>query len=697
MNEQYLSVFIEETREYLQLLNEKMLSLESNPDDIEVINEIFRALHTLKGMSATMGFENMAKLCHKMENIFDLFRNQKAFVDSEIIDALFAGIDTLEKMLQKILDDRSDEMDISDLLEIYESFYSRASSGVEVQKNGVEDEDKGTSFGNEKAKGSEGSTTVPISIEESVLNVIKEAIEEEFKAFYLKVTLREGTMLKSARMYMVFHKIEEVGGEILKSVPSVEDIEDEKFDRTVELIVVCKIVKEKLAELIRDISEIEEVNIIEIDSEKLKAQVFSSEEKKEVEQGTDSKNPKTSQVDRIKESNVTNFSSKITQTIRVDIEKLDTLMNLMGELVISRSRIMETLKKYQIKEIDESLAQLSRITLDLQNIVMKIRMVPIAFVFNRFPRMVRDLSKKLNKEINLIITGQETELDRTVVDEIGDPLLHLLRNAIDHGIESKEEREAKGKQPIGTVKLDAHHEGNNVVIEVSDDGRGLDREKILKRAIEKGLIDEASATTLTDEKIFSFIFEPGFSTAEEVSDVSGRGVGMDVVKSTIEALNGSVQIESVKDRGTKAIIKLPLTLAIIQALLVTIGDFIYAIPLVNVEETLSIKKEEIKIVEKKPVIYIRGEIIPLTNLKELFQLPHTESDEDALNIVIVHSGTRKYGLMVDELLGQDDIVIKSLGKLLKGIKEFSGGAILGDGSIALILDIPNIVDNLQGV
>ncbi|MCD6546427.1 MAG: chemotaxis protein CheA [Thermotogae bacterium] len=696
MNEQYLSVFIEETREYLQLLNEKMLSLESNPDDIEVINEIFRALHTLKGMSATMGFENMAKLCHKMENIFDLFRNQKAFVDSEIIDVLFAGIDTLEKMLQKILDDRSDEIDISDLLEIYESFYSRASSGVEVQKNGVEDEDKGTSFGNEKAN-SEGSTTVPISIEESVLNVIKEAIEEEFKAFYLKVTLREGTMLKSARMYMVFHKIEEVGGEILKSVPSVEDIEDEKFDRTVELIVVCKIAKEKLAELIRDISEIEEVNIIEIDSEKLKAQVFSSEEKKEVEQGTDSKFSKTSQVDKIKESNVMNFSSKITQTIRVDIEKLDTLMNLMGELVISRSRIMETLKKYQIKEIDESLAQLSRITLDLQNIVMKIRMVPIAFVFNRFPRMVRDLSKKLNKEINLIITGQETELDRTVVDEIGDPLLHLLRNAIDHGIESKEERIAKGKQPIGTVKLDAHHEGNNVVIEVSDDGRGLDREKILKRAIEKGLIDEASATTLTDEKIFSFIFEPGFSTAEEVSDVSGRGVGMDVVKSTIEALNGSVQIESVKDRGTKVIIKLPLTLAIIQALLVTIGDFIYAIPLVNVEETLSIKKEEIKIVEKKPVIYIRGEIIPLTNLKELFQLPHTESDEGAFNIVIVHSGTRKYGLMVDELLGQDDIVIKSLGKLLKGIKEFSGGAILGDGSIALILDIPNIVDNLQGV
>jgi two-component system chemotaxis sensor kinase CheA len=325
---------------------------------------------------------------------------------------------------------------------------------------------------------------------------------------------------------------------------------------------------------------------------------------------------------------------------------------------------------------------------------MKIRMVPIAFVFNRFPRMVRDLSKKLNKEINLVITGQETELDRTVVDEIGDPLLHLLRNAIDHGIESKDERLAKGKSPIGTVRLDAHHEGNNVVIEVSDDGRGLDRDKILKKAIEKGLINEVSASSMTDEKVFSLIFEPGFSTAENVSDVSGRGVGMDVVKSTIETLNGSVQIESIKDQGTKVTIKLPLTLAIIQALLVTVEDFVYAIPLVNVEETLSIKDDEVKIVEKKPVIYIRGEIIPLINLKELFGLPVQKSDKNVLNVVIVQSGSRKYGLMVDGLLGQDDIVIKSLGKMLKNIKEFSGGAILGDGSIALILDVPNIVASL---
>jgi len=700
MNEQYLSVFVEETKEYLQLLNEKMLVLENNPEDIETVNEIFRALHTLKGMSATMGFENMAKLSHKMENIFDLFRNRKASVEVEIMDALFAGVDTLERMLQKILEEGNDEIDILSLLEIYEGFYSKKESQSEVKSNEKETKEKNENTSEEFEKreaieSTKGAQVISIDIEESVMNVVKEAIEKGYKAYYLKIILQEGTMLKSARMYMVFHKIEEIGGQILKSIPPVEDIENEKFERTVELVIVCQYNKEKIFEIINEISEIEKVIVMEILPEKVEAQKSqpkASDETRIEEKQYTSEKEKIKEIN--KEKNATALTSKITQTIRVDIDKLDTLMNLMGELVISRSRIMETLRKYQIKEIDESLAQLSRITLDLQNIVMKIRMVPIAFVFNRFPRMVRDLSRKLNKEVNLIITGQETELDRTVVDEIGEPLLHLLRNSIDHGIESKEERIGKGKPPVGTVTLDARHEGNNVVIEVSDDGRGLDREKILKRAIEMGLINETNVSTLTDEKIFSFIFSPGFSTAENVSDVSGRGVGMDVVKSTIEALNGSVQIESVKDQGTKVTIKLPLTLAIIQALLVTVTDFVYAIPLVNVEETLSITKDEIKIVEKKPVIYIRGEIIPLINLKELFQLPHEESNNIDLNVVIVHSGARKYGLMVDKLLGQDDIVIKSLGKLLKGIKEFSGGAILGDGSIALILDVPNIVNGL---
>jgi two-component system chemotaxis sensor kinase CheA len=365
-------------------------------------------------------------------------------------------------------------------------------------------------------------------------------------------------------------------------------------------------------------------------------------------------------------------------------------MNLMAELVIARSRINETLKKYNIKQVDESLSQLSRITLDLQNIVMKIRMVPVAYVFNRFPKMVNDLSKSFNKEVRLMISGQETELDRTVVDEIGDPLVHLLRNIIDHAIETKEERLKKGKPAAGTARLNAKHEGNNVVIEVIDDGKGLDKEAILRKSIEKGLISESEASFLSDEEIFSFVFLPNFSTKEKVTEISGRGVGMDVVKTRIENLNGSVSLESVKDVGTKVKIKLPLTLAIIQALLVNVGHNVYAIPIAVIDSTLNLPVSEIQMIQSREVVVIRGEIIPLVRLNEVFSLP-TEENRQNIHIVITRVGQKKYGFVVDRLLGQDDIVIKSLGKLLKDVREFSGAAILGDGRIALILEGTNIV------
>ena len=365
-------------------------------------------------------------------------------------------------------------------------------------------------------------------------------------------------------------------------------------------------------------------------------------------------------------------------------------MNLMGELVIARSRIVETLKKYSIKEVDESLAQLSRITLDLQNIVMKIRMVPIAYVFNRFPRMVRDLAKQMNKEVDFIIKGEDTELDRTFVEEIGDPLLHLLRNAIDHGIESKEERIAKGKPPKGTIILSARHEGNNVVIEIVDDGRGIDRDKVIKKAVERGLIDEAKAMMLPDDKVFELIFLPGFSTKDEVTEISGRGVGMDVVKNVVESLNGSVSIESQKDKGTKVTIRLPLTLAIIQALLVKVKDFVYAIPIATIDSTLKITKEDIQVVQDQEVVVIRKEVVPIIKLWEALGIPHDEESQ-SMNVVIIKMGNRKYGIVVDTLIGQDDIVIKSLGKLFSDVREFSGGAVLGDGSIALILDVANLM------
>jgi len=453
----------------------------------------------------------------------------------------------------------------------------------------------------------------------------------------------------------------------------VEDIEEEKFENEVELFVISPVDQEKLSEALSSIADIEKVIV--------KSIIPVTEKKATYEEKEEKTEEKKEEVTRKK---------IVSQTVRVDIEKLDTLMDLMGELVIARSRILETLKKYNIKEIDESLTQLSRITLDLQNVVMKIRMVPIAFVFNRFPRMVRDLAKKMNKEINFIMRGEDTELDRTFVEEIGEPLLHLLRNAIDHGIEPKEERIAKGKPPVGTLILSARHEGNNVVIEVEDDGRGIDKEKILRKAIERGLVDESKATSLSDQEILNFLFVPGFSTKEKVSEVSGRGVGMDVVKNVVESLNGSISIESEKDRGTKVTIRLPLTLAIIQALLVKVNNLVYAIPIANIDTTLRISRGDLQRVQDKNVIVIRGEVIPVYKLWEVLQIEH-EREEEEMEVVIVRIGNRKYGIIVDELLGQDDIVIKSLGKVFSDVREFSGAAILGDGSIALIINVSGIV------
>jgi len=660
MNEQYLSVFVDESKEYIQTLNDSLLKLEKDYQDAEAINETFRALHTLKGMSGTMGFETMSKLCHKMEQLLDKIRSKKIKLDSKMLDQLFIGVDVLDKMIASIVKNGTDHLPDFDVM-VFAQNFEVLSSLVEIVEPTKEER--------EPAEQAE--------ITESVQKVITEAEKEGYSAYQLIITLSEGTQFKAVRMYMVFKAIEEHGGQILSSKPSVEDIEQEKFGRDVELIIVIREDKESLRNMIMSISEIERVTIKDISQKEVQVQTAAkveSEEKK-IFEGVKTEASKEKR--------------RLTQTVRVDIDKLDNLMNLMGELVISRSRIGDTLRKYSIKEVDESLSQLNRISLDLQNVVMKIRMVPIAFVFNRFPRMVRDLAKQLGKEINFVVEGEDTELDRTFVEDIGEPLLHMLRNAIDHGIESKEERLAKGKPPIGTVVLSARHEGNNVVIEVRDDGRGIDRSAVLKKAIEKGLVTEAQAETLPDEKVYEFLFMPGFSTKTETTELSGRGVGLDVVKNVVESLNGTVSIESAKNKGTTITMRLPLTLAIIQALLVKVNNFVYAIPIANIDSTLSISKQQIQKIQDRQVSVIRGEIIPIVRLWDILELKH-EGDDTIYNTVIVRVGNRKYGLTVDTLIGQEDIVIKSLGKIFSDVRIFSGGAILGDGSIALILDVANI-------
>ncbi len=671
MNEQYFSIFIDETKEYLQALNDSLLKLERNKEDIEAVNETFRALHTLKGMAGTMGFDSMTKLCHKMEQVLDMVRSGNLKIDDTLLDKLFLGIDVLDKILKSIIESGNESLKDFDLDELIASFSQVSEQRKEVNK--PEEAESKT----EESHTFQGK----LEIDDSVKRVIESAISKGFEAYYLKVTLEEGTVFKAVRAYMVFQKIEQIGGEILLCSPPVEELEEEKFDRDFEIIIV---VRDKKKEEVRDaLMSISEIENVVIQNAKVKQMSSDGVNKVYAEKAIAKTGSPEKPEPKAKKR-------RLTQTVRVDIDKLDTLMNLMGELVISRSRIIDTLKRYNIKDVDESLSQLSRITLDLQNIVMKVRMVPVAFVFNRFPRMVRDLSKQLGKEINFVIKGEETELDRTFVEEIGEPLLHLIRNAIDHGIESKEERLALGKPPTGNVVLSAHHEGNNVVIEVQDDGRGIDKNDVLKHAIERGLVTESEAAGYSDEKIFEFLFTPGFSTKDEASEVSGRGVGMDVVKNVVGSLNGNVSIESLPGKGTTVSIRLPLTLAIIQALLVRVKSLVYAIPIANIDSTLSISHDEIQNIQDREVIVIRGEIIPITKLWETLQIPHNKVGE-SMNAVIVKVGNKKHGIIVDALIGQEDIVIKSLGKLFLDVKEFSGGAILGDGSIALILNVTNII------
>jgi len=683
---EYLSVFIDESKEYVQLLNESLLELEKNTSDMEQINRAFRALHTLKGMAGTMGFEVLAKLCHRMESYLDGARSSKIKISSNELDFLFAGLDMIDKMIQNIVNNGTDEIpdDVNSLASVFERIAagekveSKSKTSGEKQSERKDDDSKNFKKLSEKRENKETSPQVGSDsfANEIIKDVLDEANKRKIPAYNVVINLQEGTQLKSARMYMVFHTLEELGVDIIKSIPSVEDIEAEKFDLTIELMCVGNVSQEKIYEKVMKISEIKSVIVRPIE-EKGKAVKSNEDEEQSIDNG--------------KQKGEEQKKTKITQTVRVDIEKLDTLMNLMGELVIARSRIADILKKYNIKEVDESLAQLSRITLDLQNVVMKVRMVPIEFVFNRFPRMVRDLSRSLNKEINFVMEGEETELDRTFVEVIGDPLVHLIRNAIDHGIEKKEERISNGKPPIGTVKISARHEGNNVVIEVEDDGRGMNREKIMRKAIEKGLITEERAIGMPDEKIFEYVFLPGFSTKDEVSELSGRGVGMDVVKSTVDSLNGTVSLESKLGKGSKVTIRLPLTLAIIQALLIKVNKYVYAIPISIIDSTLNISSKDIRVVQNEEVIVIRGEVIPLVKLWHVFGMEHEETPKE-MNVVVVKAGVRKYGLTVDTLIGQEDIVIKSLGKIFSDVKIFSGGATLGDGSIALILDVMNIIE-----
>lgn len=600
---QYMSMFLEESMDNLQTLNDSLLQLEQEPDDIDKLNEIFRVAHTIKGMAATMGFNEMSELTHKMEDVLSNFREGDLKVTQNVVTVLFKCLDTLEQMVNNISEEVDEKVPIDHIIEELEKAANGDISSQENEKEAIEtiEENK-----------SEGNSTIPLN--EYDLNVIKQAEDRGFNAYEIKIILSENTLLKSARAFLIFKNLEEYG-EIIKSVPIAEDIENENFDFEINLIYLTTKGKEEIYDILANISEVDNVMVDNVDvqlkreekiesievKEKVKEQINNIDIKKPEEENTDKKTkveenkPKANKrVAKPKENN----HKKAHQSVRVDLERLDKFMNMVSELVIHRTRLEQISTNHKLTDLNETLEQVARTTSDLQDLVMKIRMLPLDIVFNRFPRMVRDLSVELDKEMELIVQGADTELDRTVIDEIGEPLIHLIRNAADHGVEPREERVKKGKDPIGKIRLIAYQEGTKAVIKVEDDGGGVPVDKVKAKAERIGINTEG----MSDNDIRNLIFAQGFSTNEKVTDISGRGVGMDVVKTKITALGGTVDLISEEGKGSSFIIRLPLTLQIIQALLVGVGNETMAISLGYIDRVIDYEKDIVKKTNNKEVI-----------------------------------------------------------------------------------------------
>lgn len=675
---QYLEVFIEESKEHLQSCNEHLLELERNPDNLQIVNEIFRSAHTLKGMSATMGYEDLASLTHQMENVLDAIRNQKVAFSPEILDVIFLAVDDLEAMIESIASGGDGKRDVSDVVEKLVAIESGESTIVATAANEV------------------AATAVAVAnvsmnqYDEFEMTVLQQSRDQGYYAYEITVTLKSDCLLKAARVFMIFEALESLG-EVIKSNPPVEELEEEKFDYSFVITIVSKETSEHIEERLMRVSEVEKVEVNAFSS--LQSNYTQNDNQVEII----SESPKeqdnlldiptsNEQVQKEEEKQNSQVSKQTSKTIRVNIERLDILMNLFEELVIDRGRLEQISQDLQVQELDETVERMSRITGDLQNIILNMRMVPVETVFNRFPRMVRQLARDLNKKINLEIIGADTELDRTVIDEIGDPLVHLIRNALDHGVETPEVRKANNKNEEGTVVLRAYHSGNHVFIELEDDGAGINKQKVLEKAINRGIVSQETAKGLTDSQIAELILSSGFSTADKISDISGRGVGLDVVKSTIESLGGNISINSQEGKGSLFSIQLPLTLSIISVMLVEIQQEKYAIPLSSIIETAIVSKQDVLQAHNQKVIDFRGKVVPLLFLKDTFQVPLTQEDDEFYSVVIVRKGDKLAGFVVDSFIGQQEVVLKSLGNYLANAFAISGATILGDGQVALIVD-----------
>ena len=643
----YRELFLTESAEYLKLMSQCLVALEEKPSDSSSLNEVFRCIHTIKGMSATMGFDKISQLSHATENLLDELRNKKTKVTSKIIDQLFACLDMLEGLIEEVRLEQPSKIDILPYLSDLKRFLS---------PEGVEETFPEPDF-------------EALEFSEPEQQKFKQMSEEGANILQIKIALDADCAMKQARAIMVLMNLARLG-EVVKSLPSVDDLEQGRFG--VSFIAVL-ISKEKIEIIRQELSNILEVQSVEIIL--LEASVTT-----------------TIQAEKYAASS---YVKKI-QSMRISVERLDKIMNLVGELTIAKIRLIEISKSYKLKPLDEIVFFVGRLTSALQDEITQTRLLPIAYILDTFPRMVRDLAKKDNKEIDFQIIGSEIELDRVILDEISNPLMHLLRNAVDHGIEPPEERKRLKKDPSGKVTIEVSRERGQIFITVSDDGRGIDFEAVKRQARIKVLVSDEEIAKLDQKGILDLLTLPGFSTSEKVTEVSGRGVGLDVVKSRIEALGGRLDFETQPRAGSKFILALPLTVAIIKAMLVKVQDETYAIPLMNIRETIKIDEGEIKLIQNFEVIKVRDEIIPIIRLDEELGLESQTFREGKIPIIIIEVGNKGMGLIVTKVLGEQDIVVKPLGTIVKKTKGIAGATILGKGNVALILDVMGLRGGVDG-
>lgn len=686
---EYLGLFLDESQENLQLLNASLLDMERDPSDREPLSAVFRVAHSLKGMSATMGFDAMAGLTHRMEEVLAGIRDGGHPITGAVTDALFACLDTLQEMVDLVAAGDTRQVDTTALLARLEEVAAAEAAPAQAAAQVA-----AAATAPAPAPDTEPSAGAPL-LSDYERMIVDHAREQGMQVVAVEAELTKECVLRAARAFMVSTELEALG-DIVRSDPTTEQIEREEIGEVLTFWVATASSPDEVHDAVARVSEVAVCRAVAI--EPGEASPAPPEDDPAPAPAADAGPPASAAPpggDPAEPAAKAPARASAAPTVRVGTDRLDALMNLMGEMVIVRTRLAQTSSSGDVDATRAAVEDLTRVTGDLQTLVMRVRMMPVEAVFMRFPRMVRDLAQTLGKQVRLEIVGEDTELDRTVIDELGDPLVHMLRNAVDHGLEGPDDRRAAGKDPTGTVWLEARHSGSSVVIEVRDDGRGMDPDVLRASAVRKGVLDQAAADQLTDAEAFELVLMPGFSTAEVTTDISGRGVGMDAVRARITSLGGSVDITSVMGEGTRFTIRLPLTLAIIAALLVRAASEVYAVPIEAIEEIVEVPSSEVRNAGGRPCMVLRDSIVPLLWLRERLHLDHDRADRDQLEVVVVNTTSGRIGVVVDGLIGQQDIVIKQLPLYLGEVLGVAGATILGDGSVALIVDITALGGSLR--